>query len=256
MNHTRNNLHHSRRAYRAISVPLWGLLWNGLGAAVILPVYCFEQLNNGTETHFEVSVDRARVMVATLVLAALAPVYFMMHSAGKQAAQHQLAVAAFQVTPVFVSLVQQLLSRLFKTCWTSSKPGSDIAYLRRVYLVGSLAALVGHVYSMAVTLLATEPAMRFTRVYIPNPSSVVSATDSELLGHGALLFLQYDWMLMNLCCMVWLYALLRPHFTYHSLVRHTILLMCTAISTLLFGPGFVVSIGLWWREALLPRGLL
>lgn len=88
---------------------------------------------------------------------------------------------------------------------------------------------------------------RFARVYVPDPASVQRATD-DTVAKGAMLFMQYDNLIIMTTCAIWIYLLLQPYFHFEGVVRKFAALAGLALGTVILGPGAMVSIGLWWRE--------
>ena len=124
---------------------------------------------------------------------------------------------------------------------------------------------IAHVYSLTTSLLSQDPATAFSRVYIPSPGRVDSSASNKLT-EGGLLFLQYDFLVVSLTCILYAYLLLEPQskalMSSFSAIHErsgleklaTMLLVVSA--TALLGPGAVVSFAFALREDSLPKGSL
>ena len=116
-----------------------------------------------------------------------------------------------------------------------------------------------------MSLFSQTEATAFSRVFIPSPARVdPSALDK--LTEGGLLFLQYDFLIISLTCILYAYLLLEPQsktlvssisaIDERSGLENFVIMLLVMFSTVLLGPGAVVSFAFAVREESLPKGSL
>ena len=126
-------------------------------------------------------------------------------------ARQQAFIALFHTTPIMFATIQYItayLISLFQAntiCTDADKP-----FVIRSYTLAGICSAAAHVYALAVSLFAQDPATAFSRVYIPRPANV-DPLASNKITEGAHLFLQFDWIVINLTCVLYAYLLLEPH---------------------------------------------
>ncbi|KAL9613790.1 MAG: hypothetical protein Q9167_001681 [Letrouitia subvulpina] len=234
------------------SPALWALLWNGFGAAFILPIYCCLQLRSAAlKPSTVIPSQHAKALLPAVTLASIAPaiVMFLSPALTSTPKQHQTLIALYQATPVFTVALQLAISSLLLLSSTeSSKSASGgKTHVKVALAAAALFSCATHLYALSASVLSSNPMARFARVYIPDPASVHAGAD-DTVAKGAMLFMQYDNLIIMTTCLVWIYVLLQPYFHLGGLVRKIATLAGLALGTVILGPGAVVSIGLWSRE--------
>lgn len=124
-----------------------------------------------------------------------------------------------------------------------------------------------HLICIFTCLFSSDPSVTILRVFVPNPNGV-HRDSPERLTQAAILFLQYDWLVICLTAVLYSYLLLEPDLTNatkqvrwkgtqaSSSVRFLAFLLGNPLSrvialvliTVLLGPSTSVSIALWQRE--------
>ncbi|KAL9047183.1 MAG: hypothetical protein Q9214_000184, partial [Letrouitia sp. 1 TL-2023] len=241
-----------RRKSISLWVPaLWALLWNGFGAAFILPIYCCLQLRSAaTKTTSGVPSHHAKALLPAVTLASIMPaiVMFLSPALTSTPKQHQTLIALYQATPVFTIALQLAISSLWSYSTETSKPTSGSkTHVKVALAAAALFSCATHLYAVSASVFAGDPMARFARVYVPNPASVQRGAD-DTVAKGAMLFMQYDNLIIMTTCTTWIYLLLQPYLYFEGGVRKFAALAGLALGTVILGPGAVVSIGLWWRE--------
>lgn len=250
---------------------LWTLLWNGFGAGFILPLYYFTQSAHTPEKLGTLPINHAKSLFPTTIITLILPAIFTLLPplVNRSPSTQQTISALFQISPLAAVLLQHSLARLLRTAVfpkEKEKEGekgeekqkqnqADKPYICRTYLTSALFTSLSHVYVLTTALTTTQPQASFTRIYLPRSARVAPAA-KDTIFQGALLFLQYDWVLINVSSGLWLYTILRPHLFLTSGLRRAVAFLGTLAGFVLLGPGAVVSLGLWWREGCAREGLV
>jgi len=239
---------------------MWGLLLNGFGAAIILPIYCFIHLRSSpTKRDNALPLNEAKALAATTALGSLIPLILMLPPlVDCRIEQQQAFIALFQITPLLFVTIQYIAVHLI-TIFRKNIDHSDAdkPFVLQCYIFAGICSATAHVYALAVSLFTRNPATAFSRVYIPSPANVDPSAPSKIT-EGAHLFLQYDWIIINLTCILYAYLLFEPHlktrapFKSYVNVRPDLekqmALLLIALTTVTLGPGAAVSFAFAARE--------
>ena len=247
---------------------LWGLLWNGFGAAIILPIYCLlhfqsQQLKRDNA----VPLHEAKALVSTTLIGSLLPLILMLPPLIDCRVETQQAFSAvFQLTPVIFVAIQYVSARCI-ALRTKDRHELDVErpLIYLAFISTGICSAVAHIYSLATSFFSQDPATAFSRVYIPSPTRV-DLSISNKITEGGLLFLQYDFLVISLTCVLYTYLLLEPQsraiksfvladYEQSGLGKFAMMLM-VMLTTIVFGPGAAVSFALAVREDSLPKGSL
>ena len=247
---------------------LWGLLWNGFGAAIILPIYCLLHFQSQqSKRDNAVPLHEAKALVPTTLVGSLLPLILMLPPLVDCKVETQQAFSAvFQLTPVIFVAIQYIGARCIALC-TEDRHELDVER-PMVYLAlisTGICSAIAHVYSLATSLFSQDPATAFSRVYIPSPARVDPSTPNTLT-EGGLLFLQYDFLIISLTCILYAYLLLEPQsrtilsfvlagYERPGLEKFAVMVM-VVLTTVVLGPGAAVSFAFAVREDSLPKGSL
>lgn len=229
---------------------LWGALWNGFGAAIVLPLYCLVHLRNRSANQASaVPLSEAKALLPTTALGLFLPLILILPPTMGCRIEHQQAfIALFQASPFIFVLIQQIVTRLIKaldehrSLSNSSKP-----FVVASYIFAGLSSAAAHIYVLIISLFAKNTRIAFNRVFIPSLDKIDPRAPSKIT-EGAHLFLQYDWIIINLTCMLYVYLLLEAHM--EILIRHmnipsvsskVVIMLLVTITTVILGPGAAVS---------------
>ncbi len=96
------------------SPAMWGLLLNGFGAAIILPIYCFIHLRSSpTKRDNALPLNEAKALAATTALGSLIPLILMLPPlVDCRIEQQQAFIALFQITPLLFVTIQYIAVHL------------------------------------------------------------------------------------------------------------------------------------------------
>ncbi|KAI1348950.1 hypothetical protein F5Y01DRAFT_290837 [Xylaria sp. FL0043] len=171
---------------------------------------------------------------------------------------HQKYLAFFQVDPLWVTLVQTLLSKLFHR--VLSTEGGDLvrapktahSWIRTSYLLAAASSAIGRVYTAARIYTSTEEGTNLARMRVPQPPAGPSGGLPDTLARGTFLYLQFDIPIFELASMTWAFLLLsrlpnRPQASNLTLAGMML------IGYLTIGAGATVSLALYVREGLLQE---
>ena len=164
------------------------------------------------------------------------------------------------MSPLFFVCIQQVAARLIQTL-DKRREGSDgdKLFVMGSYILAGLSSAAAHIYVMMVLLFTPNARITFSRVYVPSLAKIDPWAPSKIT-EGAHLFLQYDWVIINLACMLYAYFLLEPHL--ESLIRHLkapsgpsklVATLPVIMTTIVLGPGAAVSFACAARETGLQK---
>ena len=248
------------------SAALWGLLWNGFGAAIIIPIYCYLHLRSQpAKRDSALPLNEAKALVATTVLGSLLPLILMLPPFLNCKIETQQAFTAlFQLTPVIFVSLHYIAARCI-AFFSKNESYSDAGrpFVHQAWVFTGVCSATAHGYVLMMSLFSQNSATTFSRVYIPSPANV-NLSASNRLTEGGQLFLQYDFIIISLTCILYAYLLLEQQAktlmssvsAVHErpgLERYTTLLL-VGLVTFLLGPGAVVSFAFALREDTLSKG--
>ncbi|KAL4942552.1 hypothetical protein BDV06DRAFT_235395 [Aspergillus oleicola] len=227
---------------------VWGLMWQAVGGAIAWPLYFFVHLLwTESQPHQiqlqPVSLPAARALPLSFLTGAILPAVIGMlptwtgATTTRSPRAHQFILAAWQLDPIWVSILHATLTMLF-----SSRPCSS--------------ERVGHLYVLARMMLSeNNEVLSFARMYVPHLAGPGDYTTNQLqLARGPWLFLQYDFIIYSLASLSWVLILLsRMEQPAVSWLGRTKLVLLMALGSIGFGPGTVVSLALWWREGTMAQ---
>ncbi|KAI1308309.1 hypothetical protein F5Y03DRAFT_350653 [Xylaria venustula] len=173
---------------------------------------------------------------------------------------HQKYLAVFQVDPLWVTLIQTLLTKLFHRLFSTESgdliqtPKTAHRWIRASYLLAAASSAIGRVYTAARIYTSTEEGTNLVRMRVPHPPAGPSGGIPNALARGTFLYLQFDIPIFELSSLAWAFLLLtrmpnRP--------RESNLTLASAmlIGYLTIGAGATVSLALYVREGrLLEKG--
>ncbi|CAG8960045.1 hypothetical protein HYFRA_00013233 [Hymenoscyphus fraxineus] len=239
---------------------LWGVMMNALGAAFILPIYCFRHLRNDSSRRDSgLTENEAKALPITILISATFPLMLMLPPILSAATESQQGwIALFQVTPLLFSLVQ-IINSLAVTSFVkkSDHNSTEKKYLKISYLLAGLIASTAHLSTLSTSVFSTDPTISFASVFLPWHTTVDQSTPTGLVM-GAHLFTQFDFLIITITCSVYAYALLEPlmkrerHIALYkqpSIFRDPMVAgMVIAGSAFFLGPAATVSFAFAMRE--------
>ena len=220
---------------------MWGLLWNALGAAVILPIYAFFQLRNPPQ-RFSINLGSARALIPALLIGSYLPSMLAVAPplVAREPQSHQTIIGYFQLTPLAVAAMQYIISAVLSRS-ISMERASDLLWIRGALGFAIAASSMTHIYALAGAFLSTDVSRN---IYFGVSNAQVSVADVDKIALGAAFFLQWDWAIINLSTIAWGAFLVREH----ARVNAIILVLGLAGMNGLVGPGAMMSGVFYWRE--------
>ncbi|ORY03477.1 hypothetical protein BCR34DRAFT_605215 [Clohesyomyces aquaticus] len=230
---------------------LWPLLWNLFGAAVAFPLYLGFHTRSTAARRLNPAISKARSNSLIPILFAICffPV-MAMHYAYRLTtdSNRQALIVICQFSPLILGLLGAVIPREVSEESHVNKRDGDVDAIRYSYFLAGLISGGVYLYLLSTTVLSGDPSVGFARVFVPSPSSVIMG-HVEIIRQGALLFLQYDWIIFNLACALWIFLILDNHQILlgntKSWLKRSLLVFG---SLLLLGPGGTVCGVLWLRE--------
>lgn len=170
---------------------------------------------------------------------------------------HQGLLAAWQPDPIWVSLIQIVLTN--SSSWFrgersgGQRRGTSAAHAwtRASYLVAAACSALGHLYTMGRILTSTDEGTNFVRMYVPFPFTGPAGVP-DILARGPWLFLQYDVIIFSIAGLTWAFLVLSrvPRGLPLSNLGLAFALTSSCITV---GAGATISLALYVREGLLPE---
>ncbi|KAI3326288.1 hypothetical protein HD806DRAFT_520913 [Xylariaceae sp. AK1471] len=250
----------------AIATPLFfATLWQVLGGAISLPLYYAYHILwvDSAEILRVRDQNVAEALPFSFLLGAIFPAILgcapTWDGPGSRSPEvHQNYLAFFQVDPLWVTLIQTILTKVFR--WLRSSKVADPGraprrahkWTQASYLLAAASSAIGHVYSAAKLYTSTDERTNLVRIRVPYPPGGPTGGLPDLLARSPFLFLQFDITIFDIASLVWAFLLLsrmpdRPR------ISDLTLAFMMSIGYLTIGAGATVSLALYIREGLLPE---
>jgi hypothetical protein len=257
--------HIEKHANLLIRPIFFAILWQVLGGAISLPLYYAYHILwvDSAEILRVRDQDVAEALPFSFLLGAIFPAILgcapTWDGPGSRSPEvHQNYLAFFQVDPLWVTLIQTILTKVFR--WLHSRKGSvnpghalsqAHKWTRASYLLAAASSAIGHVYYAARLYTSTDERTNLARIRVPNPPGGPTGGLTDILARGPFLYLQFDIAIFDMASLLWAFLLLsrmqnRPRMSDLTLAA-TLL-----IGYLTLGAGATVSLALYAREGLLP----
>ncbi|KAK8062455.1 hypothetical protein PG997_014552 [Apiospora hydei] len=173
---------------------VWQFLWNWCGAASVLPVYSHLYLTKRPASASYVPAEQQQALVFTSIWSILISLPIILPSVlGASPVQVQFGVVVWFFAPLTLGPFQDLCSFL----------GSSTGYvgvghpIKAAYsIVGGFSAMV-HI-SVALAPYLCGPEVTWSRIYWPNHRAP-QPDHRSFMTEGAMLFMQYDHIVIYLC---------------------------------------------------------
>ncbi|KAI0892642.1 hypothetical protein F4806DRAFT_505373 [Annulohypoxylon nitens] len=242
---------------------VFATLWQCFGGAIALPLYYMVHLPwAGSGGCMRVRhTEQAFAIPFSFLVGAVLPAIIGMgtrwFSPGTRSSDmHQLILGLWQLDPVWVSCVQIILSKAYAMIGQSSRnPGttksdngqSGYFWTSTAYLTAAIMSGVGHLYTVWKIATNGDSGGVFGNMYVPWPLGALSG-GQDVFVFSPWLFLQYDYVIISLSSLSWVYYLLQIA-PQHRKPSPQALALVLLLGSVTFGPGTTVSLALWYREA-------
>lgn len=205
------------------STAVWGMLAQNAIFACTVPLYLILHLSTSptvssrSARDFSVDIASVSTIPLSMVLGFVVPAALMALPSPSilNYEQKQNFMAIWQVFPLVVALLQQVLKRtipfLSSLVTNKNKKSNSIRPLRLIYISAFILAGVPRVATMTLiamstlfpTLFAPEYKGVFGAARVLRVASVTPAEKMTSIGDGNLQLLQYDEMISNFALIVW-----------------------------------------------------
>ncbi|KAL2132713.1 hypothetical protein VTI74DRAFT_3451 [Chaetomium olivicolor] len=184
------------------SSALWQYLWNCAGVALFLPIYSLLHVKHKFDepTHPRIPKWEAQALLFSAIFSLLLPVPLLLPAALHATPPDiQVGLVQYFLTPALLVLFQTLAcTALF--LYASSSPSWIAQPVKAAYLlVGSASALI-HLGIVSYVLWTDATSLSLVSLYLPDPT-IVQAGEENILTAGALLFFQWDFIIISLTVM-------------------------------------------------------
>ncbi|KAK8029898.1 hypothetical protein PG993_011189 [Apiospora rasikravindrae] len=173
---------------------VWQFLWNWCGAASVLPIYSHLYLTKRGTSAPNVPTEQQQALIFTSIWSILISLPIVLPSAlGAVPVGVQFGVVVWFFAPLTLGPFQDLCSLLVSNTGYS---GSDNPIKVAYGIVGGFSAIV-HI-SVALAPYLCGPETTWSRIYWPNHSAA-QPDHRSFMTEGAMLFMQYDHIVIYLC---------------------------------------------------------
>ncbi|KAK7178341.1 hypothetical protein PSPO01_15612 [Paraphaeosphaeria sporulosa] len=222
----------------------WGVGWNAIGMAVVLPVYCAFRVGTPYSRDSGLSIGDSYALFFSSAVSFVPGVLMGLPPLKSWSThQQQVIILLYQFTPVIFSVTQMALARFINQFQYKLETNASCrTNAIRVYIVAAVGASIGHLYVMvrAISLGLLGD------VFVPRPASL-GRFPADRLTAGAHLFTQYDFIISALAILTWIWSQMS---TYgESFGSKPTLMIASVLSTVVLGPGATLMFALWARDA-------
>ena len=252
---------------------LWGLAMQKVSFAVTMPIYgaihlsTSPTLSSHTSSDFLCDVSELASIPLSMLIGYIVPAILLALPSPSVLGfdPKQALMATWQVFPIWVGLVQQILPFILSRCGVAVKHPTYhkhtsrqwISTARIVYIVLFFFAGAVHISTLTLTassaffpgLYKVEHPFNLSMVFLP--ASISPSVKISSIGSGALQLLQYDFFVGSLAFSIWASTLLlRTEGNDNFVWRWLTQMFGFILTTALVGPfGYAIAC-IWHRDEL------
>ncbi|KAI1437788.1 hypothetical protein GGR50DRAFT_604920 [Xylaria sp. CBS 124048] len=240
------------------------------GAAISLPLYYSYHVLwvNSARTFPVRDLNAAMALPFSYFLGAVVPVVLVLAPAWKgpnsrPPEAHQNYIALFQPSPLWMALIQTIMTGLLGRLPRSRNGGGSSGnptrtahgWTRATYLLAAVTSALTRLYTAVRIYTSTDATTSVLQLRIPSPPSGPARGLPDVLARGALLFLQFDIPIFEFASLSWAFWLLSST-TKGPWISGPKLAFVLLVGYITIGAGATVSLALFVREGLLqvPEG--
>ena len=243
----------------------WTLLYQSVGGAIITSLfYLAFVIGTKSDGYFqsgrEVPLKYAKTILPSVLLLYLVPTVAM-YLPWNNAELTQNLTAFWQPAPLLVNILLLALSAIVGNTPPSSiktsevKPtstrGADIKHLNRIYLSVFLVTAITHISTLFICLTSANPKLSFKYIFVPDRQTWMSTTTL-----GLHYIFQWDFWGIFLSSLIWCWMSvldIQRIMGCQSFLAGLKSFVIMSLGSVLIGPGAVMAIVWWWREAKLEE---
>jgi hypothetical protein len=232
---------------------LWQYLWNCAGVALFLPIYSLLHVKYRFEkpTNSRIPKLEAQALIFTAIFSLLLlPVPLLVPAALHAAPPYiQLGLVLYFLTPAIFVLFHNVTSNAISK-YDCPSPGWFAQPVKATYLLVGSASALTHLGIVSYVHFWTDARdLTLVSLYLPN-HTIVQKAKEDILTAGALLFSQWDFIIINLTVLCHGIYLLRQRSPGVQKRRQSVgrIVFTMAILTAVLGPGAGLAFVLWSEE--------
>jgi hypothetical protein len=255
------------------------ILWNGLGAAFIQPLYFYlHTQSRATLRDPTVPYNEAIALLVATVSAVCFPLLLFVPTwLNLSTWEHHGNIGAFFGSPFLIVFAAVGTTIILAPRYglvskkDIKKPNEDKPWVIASFVAAGIIAAAVHLYTIFGTMTSSDPDLSFTRLFIPSfgkVNSQVATSNGTLpllatglpaeyrsLLEGYHLFTQFDWIIVALSCIIFTHYLLetRPGQTRKASEKLSSIemrdLRYLALGSIVVGPAAAGSFALAVRES-------
>ncbi|KAF7562317.1 hypothetical protein G7046_g1837 [Stylonectria norvegica] len=246
--------------------PVYVFCWQYFGTAIFVPFYCYVELNR----HFNplqggdpsIPYYQAKALIPAAIIGVIHPfrmVYFP--PSGMTLSQHQAFIATYQLGPFVCYAAVAALANYFSSdgkATTTFAVNADAPWIKATYAIFGTFSGIVHLAVVGCAWRSDDPCVSLNALFVPRVGKLwlPDAADA-LYVEESLFFLQWDFILVVLACMIYVAGILETmrgsRGTKQPATKNALVAVCCGILSVLFSPGAVVSAVLYAREDFLRQ---
>ncbi|KAI5460575.1 hypothetical protein BGZ63DRAFT_387468, partial [Mariannaea sp. PMI_226] len=246
--------------------PVYIFAWQYFGTAIFVPFYCFVELNRHFHSRHgsdpSVPYYQAKALIPAAIIAVIHPyrmVYFPPSSI--TLSQHQAFIASYQLGPFVCYALVAAFANYFTSdgkTRTTQPANADVPWIKATYAIfGAFSAIV-HIAVLACVWRSGDPSVSFDTLFVPRWGQLWLPNAAEALYvEESLFFLQWDFILVTLSCMIYVARILEAmrgsKGDQEPVLKNALVVLGCGIVCVIFSPGAVVSAVLFAREDFLRQ---
>jgi len=262
------------------STSIWALLYQTVGGAIIIPLYCLAFMRDTANPEYysasamRIPLSYARSLVPALVLGFLLPtvaIYLPFNDPGLNPEQvlskfarystlndpglsiKQALIALWQPTPLFVNALLLVVPLVFGA--VASQPEGETAdrdatFVKDLYRTCMVVSGSAHVIMLS-HFGVLDAHVSFARVFLPHPERLPGSAAETL--H---FIFQWDYLIIFTASLLWACVAIYDLSVIERFKLNLAWLMAAIVAgSVVFGPATTVAFAFMWREERMRKGI-
>ncbi|ORY69609.1 uncharacterized protein BCR38DRAFT_405314 [Pseudomassariella vexata] len=177
---------------------IWQYAWNCGGVAVFLPIWVLLYVKQGSAVASRLSAAHVQALPFTAIWSLLLVLPLTLPPlVGASPSQVQIGIVIFFLTPPLFVGCQSFLRSIFSRTLSPSLSQRNTKPIGTSYLIAGIASALVHVGIVYRANFSSSTDTSLDRIFFPHYNAV-QLHRPDTLSNGALLFIQYDYVLMSL----------------------------------------------------------
>ncbi|KAK0627985.1 hypothetical protein B0T14DRAFT_146790 [Immersiella caudata] len=229
------------------SASVFATVYQCVGAAVILPLYCITFVWAAGKDGYNPSgreVRNSGMLLPVVVLGYVVPTALMFYP-WNNLDFFQWSAAFWQAAPLYPNLFVYLAS-LAGTTSPASKNSNSVNHVKGLYVLTGALSVASHFALLYISAASGNPALSLSSVLLPDETARMKDT-----AHGLFWIFQWDFLGTFGAVLLWTWvSVVEMHRVSGNghLTKSLAATVAIGIATVLGGPGAALSAAWYWRE--------